>query len=105
MEKNSDQVFHHSTIPDGKWVNIFFAINGDDDLQKLNDFGDIFIFECLLKENNAFWTDVFASWTCYVKSFTNVRSDKDKFQYIPVWYNSNIKKGNKPVFINSWYEK
>lgn len=32
------------------WMDIFYALNGDDILQKLYDFGDSFVFDCLLKE-------------------------------------------------------
>lgn len=87
------------------WMDIFYALNGDDILQKLYDFGDSFVFDCLLKENNAFWKDVLIAWSCYMKSFTYSPHFKNKFHYIPVWYNSNIKVNNKPVFFKSWYEK
>lgn len=39
------------------WMDIFYIINGYDFLQKLYDFGDIFVLECLYKENNVFWKD------------------------------------------------
>ena len=38
-------------------MDILFTIDGHDFLQKLYDFGDTIILECLQKENNAFWKD------------------------------------------------
>lgn len=35
-------------------MDIFYAVNGDDILQKLCDFGDSYVCDCLLKEINAF---------------------------------------------------
>ena len=87
------------------WMDILFTINGHDFLQKLYDFGDTFILECLQKENNAFWKDVLSSWLNYIKTINNHPDIKDNFLNIPVWYNSNIKVANKTVFIKSWYEK
>lgn len=75
-------------------------INGDDDFHKLNDFLDNFIFECLLEKKN-FLDRFLVSCTCYVKYFTNFQSSKDKFQCGIILIK---KKGNKPVFINSWYK-
>ena len=40
------------------WMEILFTINGHDFLQKLYDFGDTFILECLQKENDAFGKNV-----------------------------------------------
>lgn len=34
------------------------AVNKHDILQKMYDFGDRFILECMIKENNAFWKDI-----------------------------------------------
>lgn len=41
------------------WMDIFYIINGYDFLQKLYDFGDIFVLECLYKENNVFFERCF----------------------------------------------
>ena len=87
------------------WINIFFAMYGNDILMKLYDFGDNFIEECFLNENNAFWKDVFNAWFLYLKKSQDLPYVKNNFQNIPVWYNSNIKISGKPVFIKEWYEK
>lgn len=44
------------------WMFQSFAVNKHDILQKMYDFGDRFILECLIKENNAFWKDVLFVW-------------------------------------------
>lgn len=87
------------------WMDIFYVFNGDDILQKLYDFGDSFVFDCLLKENNVFWKDVLIVWLCYMKFFIYFLYFKNKFYYILVWYNFNIKVNNKLVFFKFWYEK
>ena len=69
-------------------------------LQKLYDFGDTFILECLQKENNAFGKNVFNSWLTYIKTFNNHSNIKDNFLNIPVWYNSNIKVAYKTILFN-----
>ena len=93
-----------SSICPKPWMNIFFAMYGNDILKKIYDFGDSFI-EQLLGKSNAFWRDVFNSWFLYLKTCQHLPSIKSKFQNIPVWYNSNIKIAGKPVFIAKWYEK
>lgn len=86
------------------WMDIFYTINGHDFLQKLYDFGDTFVLECLHKENNAFWKDVLYSWSCYIKTINNHPTIKDNILNVPVWYNSNIKVANKTIFYKSWYK-
>lgn len=86
------------------WIDIFEAINGVQIVNKLLDFGDAFISECVIPKNNVFWQDVFNSFLCVIKSF-NGSFVKENLPSIPVWYNTNIKVGMKTLFIKSWYEK
>lgn len=63
------------------------------------DFGDRFILECLIKENNAFWKDVL--FVGLMKSIFSLSNIATKFLLFPLWSNSNIKKiANKRVFVN-----
>ena len=55
--------------------------------------------------NNAFWKDVLESWLCYIKVYEKQDRFRNNYYSIPVWYNSNIKIGNKVVFFKSWYDK
>ena len=87
------------------WMDILLTITGHDFLQKLYDFRDTFILECLQKENNAFWKYVFNYWLKYIKTINNHPNIKGNFLNIPVWYIFNIRVANKTVFIKSWYEK
>ena len=57
------------------WMYILSTVNGHDFLQKLYDFGDTFILECLQKENNAFWKDVFNSWLTWYEKGIKVLQD------------------------------
>lgn len=57
----------------------FYTISGHDFLQKLYDFGYTFVLECLRKENNAFWKDVFYSWSCYIKLLITIQPLKTTF--------------------------
>ncbi|XP_056019638.1 uncharacterized protein LOC125668194 [Ostrea edulis] len=86
------------------WVDIFEAINGHDFVHKLLDFGDAFISECVIPENNILWQDVFNSMLHVIKSFDK-NFYKETYPSIPVWYNSNIRVGMKTLFIKSWYKK
>ena len=43
------------------WTSILKAINGEDFVNWLLDFGDAFITECVIPKNNNFWKDVFKS--------------------------------------------
>lgn len=81
------------------WMDIFYVFNGDDILQKLYDFGDSFVFDCLLKENNVFWKDVFYFWLCYIKIINNYLIIKDNILNVLVWYNFNIKVVKKNIFL------
>ena len=40
------------------WMNLFFAINGNDVVDRLFHFGDCYIPQCLLQKNNTFWPNV-----------------------------------------------
>ena len=40
-----------------------------------------------------------------MKVYDKQENFRNNFYSIPVWYNSNIKIGNKSVFFKSWYEK
>lgn len=82
------------------WIDIFEAINGVQIVNKLLDFGDAFISECVIPKNNVFWQDVFNSFLCVIKSF-NGSFVKENLPSIPVWYNTNIKAGMKTLFIKS----
>ena len=86
-------------------MDILYTINGHHFLQKLYDFADTFILECIKIENNGFWKDVFNSWLKYIKTINRHPNIKYNFLNIPVWYNSNIRVANKTVFIKCWYEK
>lgn len=57
----------------------FLTVNRHDILQKIFDFGDRFILECLIKKTNAFWKDVLLSWTCYMKTITSLTNIAIKF--------------------------
>lgn len=64
------------------------------------------MLESLCQELNALWKDVLIYWTCDMKFFTNSYNFINKtFHYIPVWYKSYIKVGNKAAFIKLWQEK
>lgn len=43
------------------WTSILKAINGEDFVSLLFDYGDAFITECVIPKNNNFWKDVFKS--------------------------------------------
>ena len=86
------------------WMDFLFTIYGNDFLQKLFDFGDSFVIECLHKVNNVFWKDVLNSWLCFITTYKNHPKVKDNFLNTPVWYNSNIHIANKYVFIKAWYK-
>lgn len=73
-------------------------------LQKLHDFGDTFVLECLHKENNAFWKDVLYFWSCHIKTIDNHPTINNNILNLPVWNNSNIKVANKTIFYKSWYK-
>lgn len=72
------------------WMFQSFAVNKHDILQKMYDFGDRFILECLIKENNAFWKDVLFVWL--MKSIFSLSNIATKFPIFPLWNNSNKKK-------------
>lgn len=40
------------------WLDIFYAVNGDDFIKKLYDFRNSLLLDCLLKENSAFCKDI-----------------------------------------------
>lgn len=80
-------------------MDISLAVNKHDSLQKMYDFGDMFILECLIKESNAFWKDVL--FVGLMKSIFSLSNIATKFLLFPLWSNSNIKKiANKRVFVN-----
>lgn len=51
------------------WTSILKAINGEDFFSLLLEFGDVFIFECVIPKHNKFWKDVFNSMHYVIKSF------------------------------------
>lgn len=61
------------------WMDFLFTIYGNDFLQKLFDFGDSFVIECLHKVNNVFWKDVLNSWLCFITTYKNHPKVKDIF--------------------------
>lgn len=80
-------------------MDISLAVNKHVSLQKMYDFGDMFILECLIKESNAFWKDVL--FVGLMKSIFSLSNIATKFLLFPLWSNSNIKKiANKRVFVN-----
>lgn len=85
-------------------MDFLFIIYGNDFLQKLFDFGDSFVIECLYKVNNDFWKDVLNLWLCFIIIYKNYLKVKDNFLNILVWYNLNIYIVNKYVFIKVWYK-
>lgn len=85
-------------------MDFLFTIYGNDFLQKLFDFGDISVIECLHKVNTDFWKDVLNSWLCFITTYKDHPKAKDNFLNTPVWYNSNIHIANKNVFIKAWYK-
>ena len=86
------------------WLDIFIAINGQDIVNKIFDFGIAYIFDYVVKENNAFWQDVFNSWLTVMKSMDGKINENDFFR-TPLWYNPCIKVGNEGLFMKTWYNK
>lgn len=41
-------------------------------LQKMYDFKDTFVLECVHKENNAFRKDILNSWSYHIKTIYNI---------------------------------
>lgn len=41
-------------------------------LQKMYDFRDTFVLECVHKENNAFRKDILNSWSYHIKTIYNI---------------------------------
>ena len=44
------------------WMDLFYALNGNDVVDRLFHFGDCFISQCLLQKNITFRQNVFSSW-------------------------------------------
>jgi hypothetical protein len=91
------------TTNDKPWLDIFLAVNGYDAIKNILDFGDCYISNVLMKNNNIFWKDVFNSWQHVTKTIECDKHLKSKVVTIPVWYNSNIQIGNQYIYIKKWY--
>lgn len=83
-------------------MDISLAVNKHDILQKMYDFGDRFILECLIKKSNAFWKDVL--FVGLMKSIFSLSNISTKFFFFPLWNNANKKIANKRVFVNKELE-
>ena len=70
---------------------------------KLANCGDIYIENCYKRQKNQFWKDVLFAWHC-ILTRSNNNTKQDNF-LVPLWFNSNIKIGNKGVFYKTWYDK
>lgn len=86
------------------WIFILKVINGEDFVNLLFDFGDVFIIECVIFKNNNFWKDVF-KLMFYVIKFFDDNYIEENFLFMFIWYNSYIRVGMKILFIKSWYKK
>ena len=82
------------------WMDLFFAINGNDVVDRLFHFGDCFIPQCLLQKNNTFWQNVLNSWLEVMKGLKLSRNIKKQFLNIPVWYNSDITVNNHYILLD-----
>ena len=72
------------------------------DENKLFQFGDKFFMKLEKLSKNLFWKEVFLN----LYDFINTVDISDACSiYQPLWFNSNILIGGKPVMYNSWYDK
>lgn len=84
------------------WTDIFLDIHGNKVVKHLLDFGDKYV-QNIINHSNNFWKDVLHSWLKvlrtidYSLSTTNVCA-------MPIWFNTNICVGNKPIIVYNWYE-
>ena len=79
----------------------------------LHDFGGVAVFKGNLNKKNylarlihvpdAFTTEILKIWSeiSYVDSITSI----DHFLSLPLWHNSLVRIGNKPIFYKSWFSK
>ena len=67
------------TLKQKPWMDLFFAINGNDEVDRLFHFGDYFIYQCLLQKNNTFWQNVLNLWLEIMKGLELSRNIKNIF--------------------------
>ena len=82
-----------------KWKNIIISLNPN-----------ILHLECLgssLPKHwgrlNDFWTDVFSSYKSFGEKIKCKKQEEMNAE--PIFYNENIRIGDKPIFYRSWFEK
>ena len=81
-------------------IELVYAINGNDVVDRLFHFGDCFISQCLLHKNITFWQNVLNSWLEVMKGLKLSRFIKKQFLNIPVWYNSNITVNSHYIMVS-----
>ena len=88
------------TTTDSPWQSI---IKGTINFYEVFSFGASYIESLLPKIKNKFWTDVLKAYSEMLK--LNKIDNEDSVLSSPIFNNHEIKVGNNPVWIKSWYKK
>ena len=75
----------------------------DDDMSKIINCGSEYVDVVKNKCINKFWTEVFESFKTLIE--IEMQNNTTLPLQSPIWYNSNIKIGNKVVFYKEWYKR
>ena len=67
----------------------------------MTEFGSDYMSVLNSRFRNAFWEDVFKSWS----DFSSRAFDKENALLEPIWYNNKLLVGEKTIFVESWYKK
>lgn len=78
-------------------------LNTEIETDNIFNWGETYIEQGLLKIKNVFWQDVLKGHLAVLKNINPVNTDE--FLSSPLFYNKNIKTGNRIVFSRLWYNK
>ena len=83
-----------------QWIRVFTYLFGRPEL--LFQFGTAYVAKLLTQTQNSFWKDALNSFSDLRKLFS---FDGDDFLNLPLWYNTSILIGHKPVCFEGWIKK
>lgn len=86
----------------GKWLDLLMTQIDNNLFLKC---GEEYIKECIDKQNNKFWKDVFQACYSLFKKFSESIDDDNFVIKSPLWFNGKIRINRKHVFFKEWFQK